>query len=105
MNAEMFHSKEDAEGTIGDSGTLDVNETRILDGFGRMTFNENSIANSLAFINVINASFRITMDTQEEMAIFVPSPFDSVTQKFIVSNSGSFHHNLWDDASCFYDKI
>ena len=71
MNEEMFHSKEHAEdepGTIGNSGIFGVNETRTLDGFSGVSFNEDDIFNSLAFIDVMNAGFGITMDAQEETA-------------------------------------
>ena len=98
-NAEMFHGEENAEdepGIICDGGTLDINETKILDEFDKMSFNKDSIVNSLSFSDVIGAGFWfwITMDTKEETVIFVTSPFDSVTRKFIMSNGFTVIHGM-----------
>ena len=63
-------------------------KTRVLCVFDGMPFNEDDIANSLTFVDAINAGFRITVDTNKENAIFVTSPHCDMTRKFIMSNSG-----------------
>ena len=59
------------QGVISNGGTLDVSETATMTGIGKVPFSEDGIANLLSMAKLVDAGFRVFIDTAIEDAILL----------------------------------
>ena len=82
-------------GVVSNGGTFDVNQMAHINGIGNVPFSDEGIANLLSMEKLIDAGFRITMDTDKEDAINVYTK-DNRIIKFTHSKNGLYFHDTED---------
>ena len=90
-------------GVVSNGGMLDVNQMAHINGIGNVPFSDEGIANLLSMAKLIDAGFRITMDTDKEDAINVYTK-DNRIIKFTHSKNGLYFHDTEDRKMTFLNS-